>query len=115
MNKAAYIVYIGAFLMLPPALLMARWFDKARMPWVLLIAVSAIAGWLLVNLAYMFCINDLLARISARGTQGETIAFRRDDFLFQFGWLFGPVYLMPWLFLYGIFIFARRILANRGA
>lgn len=116
MNKAAFIVYIGVFLALPPALLMARWFDKARMPWVLLLAVSVIIGWLLVNLAQMFYVNGLMVQMSAAGNgmPGGTHAFPRNNFLFEFGWLFGPVYLIPWLFLYCIFVFARWMLARRG-
>jgi hypothetical protein len=105
MNKAACVVYVGVFLALPPALLLTRLFDKARMPWVLLLAVSVIVGWLLVNLAYMFYIN---------GLHGAIARSPRDDFLFQFGWLLGPVYLMPWLFLYCVFIFGRWMLVSRA-
>jgi hypothetical protein len=73
MNKAACVLYAGVFLALPPVLLLTRLFDKARMPWVLLLAVSVIVGWLL-----------------------------------------GPVYLIPWLFLYCVFIFGRWMLASRA-
>jgi hypothetical protein len=116
MNKAACIVYIGGFLALPPALLMARWFDKARMPWVLLLAVSVIVGWLLVNLAYMFYFNGLLVQMSATGDlrHGELNAFTKNDFLFSFGWLLGPAYSMPWLFLYCVLVFVRRMLTSRS-
>jgi len=116
MNEAACIVYIGGFLVLPPGLLMARLFDKARMPWVLLLAVSVIAGWLLVNLAHMFYVNGLLVQMSVAGEwkSGETHGLPGNDFLFRFGWLLGPVYLMPWLFLYCAFVFMRWMLASRS-
>ena len=35
--------------------------------------------------------------------------------MFTFGWLFGPVYLLPWLFLYCVFLFGRWMLTRRGA
>jgi hypothetical protein len=114
MNKAACVVYAGVFLALPPALLLTRLFDKARMPWVLLLAVSVIVGWLLVNLAYMFYINGLDVRMSVNGVHGAIARSARDDFLLQFGWLLGPVYLIPWLFLYCVYIFGRWMLASRG-
>jgi hypothetical protein len=41
--------------------------------------------------------------------------FQSDNFLFQFGWLFGPVYLLPWLFLYGAFLFMRWQIGGRRA
>jgi len=116
MNQAAFIVYVGVFLLLPPALLMARLFDKARMPWVFLLAVSVVGGWTLVNLAHMFYVNGLLVQMSAYSVPpAQTHGFRANDFMFTFGWLFGPVYLVPWLFLYCAYLFVRWMLKNRGA
>jgi hypothetical protein len=115
MNKAAFIVYVGVFLALPPALLLTRLFDKARMPWVLLLAVSVVVGWMLVNLAHMFYINDQLVQMSAYSVPAQTPGYRSNDFMFTFGWLFGPVYLLPWVFLYCVFLFARWMLTSRGA
>jgi hypothetical protein len=45
-----------------------------------------------------------------QGTQG----FATNEFLFKFGWLLGPAYLLPWLFLYCAFIFARWLLTSRN-
>jgi hypothetical protein len=117
MNEAACIVYVGVFLLLPPALLVARWFDKARMPWVLLLAASVIAGWLVVNLACMFYVNGRLVQMSFSepGLHGEFNASGETDFFLRFGWLFGPVYLFPWLFLYCFLVFGRWMFARRGA
>jgi len=115
MNDAAFIVYIGVFLVLPPVLLMTRLLDKARMPWVLLLAVSMIVGWLLVNLAHVFYVNGLLMQMSATGEgMPRSHGYATNDILFAFGWLLGPAYLVPWLFLYCCYLFVRWMLAGRG-
>jgi len=116
MNKTAFIVYIGMFLALPPALLMTRLFDKARMPWIFLLAVSAIVGWSLVNLAHMFYFNGLLVQwATTANAPRPTHGYPKDDFLFRFGWLLGLAYLVPWLMLYCGFVFVRWMLGHRGA
>ena len=113
MNEAACVVYIGGFLALPPALLMARLLDRARMPWLLLLAVSMVLGWLLVNLAHMFYVNGLFVQRSFAGDAVRvTHGYPKYDFLFEFGWLLGPVYLLPWLFLYCGFVFVRWMLTG---
>lgn len=111
MNEASCVVYVTVFLALPPVLLAARALDKGRMPWALLLGVSVIGGWLLVNLAYMFYVNGMELRMSADGLQGAMVHSARDDFLFRFGWLLGVAYLLPWLFLYCMFVVARRMFA----
>jgi hypothetical protein len=117
MNEAAYMVYIGGFLVLPPALLSARVFDKARMPWILLLGVSVIGGWLLVNLAQMFYVNSLLVKMAINGNpvSWDYGGLEGNDFLLTFGWLFGPAYLLPWLILYGAFLFMRWLIGGRRA
>ncbi len=113
MNDAACVVYIGGFLALPPVLLMARLLDRARMPWLLLLAVSMVAGWLMVNLAHMFYVNGLLVREAFAGNgMSARPGYPKNEFLFEFGWLLGPAYLVPWLFLYCAFLFARWMLTG---
>ena len=111
MNAASCVVYVAVFLALPPVLLAARALDKGRMPWLLLLGVSVIGGWLLVNLAYMFYVNGLAVRMSVNGLQGEIARPASDDFLFRFGWVLGLAYLLPWLFLYCMFVVTRWMFA----
>jgi len=112
MNEASCMVYIAVFLALPPALLTARTFDKRCMPWTLILGVSVIGGWLLVNLAYMFYMNAWELRMSVSAGKGAMARTERDLFL-QFGWLIGLGYLLPWLFLYCLFVFVRWMLTSR--
>jgi hypothetical protein len=114
MNEASCVVYVAVFLALPPALLTARSLDKRRMPWALLLGVSVIGGWLLVNLAYRFYVNGRAVRMSVNGVHRAMASPARDDFLLQFGWLIGFGYLLPWLFLYCVFVFVRWMLASRA-
>lgn len=111
MNDASCVVYVAVFLALPPVLLVARAVDKGRMPWALLLGASVIGGWLLVNLAHMFYVNGMEVRMSVNGMQGGIPRSATDDFLFQFGWLLGLGYLLPWLFLYCMFVVARWMFA----
>jgi hypothetical protein len=50
--------------------------------------------------------------MSANGLHGEIARSARDDFLFRFGWVLGLAYLLPWLFLYCIFVVARWMFAT---
>ena len=112
MNDASCVVYVAVFLALPPVLLVARALDKGRMPWALLLGASVIGGWLLLNLAYMFYVNGMEVRMSANGLQGAIPRSATDHFLFRFGWLLGLAYLLPWLFLYCVFVVSRRMFAT---
>ena len=112
MNEASCVVYVAVFLALPPVLLAARALDKGRMPSALLLGVSVIGGWMVVNLAYMFYVNGLQVEMSVNGLQSGIARPARDDFLFHFGWLLGLAYLLPWLFLYCMFAVARWMFAT---
>ena len=115
MNEFACVVYVGVFIAMPPLLLLARAWDKQRMPWIVLFVTSAIVGWLLVNLAYWFYVNGLLVEMSQAGdSRNAAYLSPRDQFLFRFGGLFGPLYLLPWLFLYGVIVLVRRLWRGRG-
>ena len=115
MNESACIVYIGVFLAMPPLLLAARLFDRTSMSWKLLLVVSVVGGWVLVNLAYMFYLDSLQVQI---GVTHEVMIGKpesRDNFLLRFGWLLGPVYLLPWLIMYCCIEFLRWMLTTRRA
>ena len=113
MNEAACVVYVALFLVMPPALLFTRWLDPVRMPWVLLLGVSMIGGWLLANLAQMFYANGMEVRMMMAGDRlhWQGLAPRYDG-LFKFGWLLGPVYLLPWWGLYCACLFMRWMLSS---
>lgn len=114
MNKFACIVYVGVFLALPPILLGSRLLDRTCMTWLQLFAASAIGGWLLVNLAHWFFLNSLRVQMSLAGNPGASQhASQSSEFLFNFGWLLGPAYLLPWLFAYLAFVFARWLWRSR--
>ena len=113
MNEASCVVYVAVFLALPPALLTARAIDKTCMPWRLLLAVSLVGGWLLANLAHRFHIQALALQMAATGTQGAAGGFAQDNFVFHFGGVIGLVYLLPWLFLYCVFVVARWMFVSR--
>jgi hypothetical protein len=73
-----------------------------------------IGGWLLANLAQMFYANGLEVRMLAAGEvlHGQWGVVPRYDALFRFGWLLGPLYLLPWWGLYCAFLFMRWMLSS---
>jgi hypothetical protein len=115
MNEFACVVYIGVFLIVPPLMLMLRLRDNQLMPWRVLFGVAAIGGWLLLNLAHQFHVNGVLVERSLAGHPANAPWMSpRSQFLFTFGGLFGPIYLLPWLCLYAGIVLGRWLWRGRA-
>ena len=102
-----------------PALVTARFFWPRRISWWLVVLLSAVLGWGLINLIVYFNqahTADLV--LSAGGfdkAPPELLdQWARDSgpkaFAILFGWVSGLVYLLPWLLIYAI---AHRVRLRR--
>src|SRR5262247_1339828 len=121
MNKAFYLIDIALFLLAAPALLSVRFVRPKRMPWWLLGILAALCGWVFSNLSVFFYYEHLYDLVIEAGGVEVAPADLVDDwqadgakrvFAFLFGWLYGLVYLIPWLFVYGLFCLVIRSYAR---
>src|SRR5262249_2228593 len=124
MNEGYFTACVVLFLVTAPGLLGVRLVWPKGMPWWVLICLSALLGWALSNLAAYFYyrhLDDLLA--AAGGVDGapqELVENWQSDgakraFAVLFGWLYGLIYLTPWLAIYFVVIATRNALAKRKA
>ena len=101
-----YLIVWGIFLLIPPTLILPRFFGKFRLPlWASLILFT-ILGWLLVNLAtwlyfdYLAGIGSIITRRSQKknrprhewATDGASLT----GALFG-GWILALLYFLSWL------------------
>jgi hypothetical protein len=114
------ITCLVLFLATAPALLVVRLARPARMPWWLIGILAASLGWVLSNLAVYFYYEQLGALLAQAGggAPQELIDEWQNDgakrvFAFMFGWLYGLIYLAPWLVAYGVLQAVRRVASKR--
>ena len=114
MNYLIYMLSLIGFLVLPGLLLAIRLLREKIMPWWLLILLVLILSWGLLNSgvhSYYEYLFDLIEStpdpsqelLDEFGSDGAKLVFT----LF-FGWLYGCVYLVPWLLIYQILRFLQR-------
>src|SRR5204863_408468 len=122
MNQAYYTTCIALFFAAAPLLIAVRLAKPKRMPWWLLSILAALLGWVFSNLAVFFYyehLDDLLAQAGGiNGAPEELIDEWQSDgakrvFALLFGWLYGLMYLVPWLFVYWICRVVQRAAAYR--
>ena|SRR5262245_56400687 len=123
-NAGYFAACVVLFLFMAPGLLGVRLVWPKAMPWSMLICLSALLGWGLSNLAAYFyyrLLDDLLAAAGgADAAPPELVDAWQSDgakraFALLFGWLYGLIYLTPWLAIYFVVITTRNALARRGA
>src|SRR5262245_60629219 len=124
MNGILEIAFVALFLATAPALLFIRLVKPARMPWWLIVVLAASLGWLWSNLAVSFYyehLGDLLAQHGGVGSAPQELIdeWQNDGakrvFALLFGWLYGLVYLAPWLVVYGMLQAVQRVSRRRRA
>ena len=122
MNQAYYTTCIALFFAAAPLLIAVRLAKPKRMPWWLLSILAALLGWVFSNLAVFFYyehLDDLLAQAGGiNGAPEELIDEWQSDgakrvFALLFGWLYGLMYLVPWLFVYWVYRVVQRAAAYR--
>ena len=122
MNEAYYTTCIALFFAAAPLLIGVRLAKPKRMPWWLLSILAALLGWVFSNLAVFFYyehLDDLLAQAGGiNGAPEELIDEWQSDgakrvFVLLFGWLYGLIYLVPWLFVYCVYRMVQRAAAYR--
>ena len=100
-----YLIIWGLFLLIPPALILPRFFGKLRLPlWVSMI-LFIILGWVLVNLA-IWLYFDYLWELAQSLPEGPEKEEARDKWatdgasltgaLFG-GWILALFYFLSWL------------------
>lgn len=124
MNEVFFQACVVLFLVAAPALLAVRFSWPKRMPWWLLLCLSALFGWALSNLAVLFYYRHLDHRLVAAGgvnfAPQELVDVWQSDgakrvFAFFFGWLYGLIYLAPWLAIYAVIASSRKVIAKRSS
>jgi hypothetical protein len=120
MSGILYQCSLWLFLALPVILLGFRFFRRRFMPWWLLLLIVLLLGYGLVNARVYFYYHHLAEVIRAYGDdppQALEDAWIADGakrvFALFFGWMYGLVYSIPYLILYGVCSFFRSLLQNR--
>ena len=122
MNEAYYTTSMALFFAAAPLLIVVRLAKPKRMPWWLFSILAALLGWVFSNLAVFFYyehLHDLLVRAGGiNGAPEELIEEWQSDgakrvFALLFGWLYGLIYLVPWLFVYCVYRMVQRAAAYR--
>lgn len=118
MNETYYITFTGLFLAASPLLVAVRLVNPKRMPWWLLGTLAALLGWIFANLAVHFYyqhLDDLLtAAGGVNGAPQDLIDRWQNDgaklaFAYLFGWLYGLIYLAPWLVVHVLAAAVRKM------
>ena len=122
MNQVLYIACLAAFFILPPAVLGYRLAKHNKMSWWILLLLIAGVSWLFVNGAVYFFYEHLgdVLRSYGDSPPADTLQRWSNDgakrvFALFFGWLYGLVYLVPWLVLYGVLQLTRRYITRHAA
>ena len=114
MNYLVYILSWIGFLILPGFLLLIRLLNEKIMPWWLLIFLVLIFSWVLINSTVYFYYGYLYDLIESTSDPSQELLdeFGADgaklSFALFFGWLYGCVYLLPWLLVYQALKLLRR-------
>ncbi len=113
MNQFLFQAAVWLFLALPPLLLAARFIRPKCMPWLLVLPLAVLGAWCAVNAAVFFRFEALGDQLRADGDAPprELLEQWANDggqraFALFFGWLYGLMYLVPWLVIFAV---ARRI------
>ncbi len=108
MNSALYYFSLGSFLLLPGLLLSIRYFHPCRMPWWAVAALLTVAGWVLVNGTVYFGFKHLGEMIESHPNPPEEWMeqYVSDGaprvFAAILGWLYGPIYSIPFFLFFGV-------------
>jgi hypothetical protein len=113
MNEALTYLSVGSFLLLPPAMLLARFRVGRRLPWWAIALVIVAGGWLLA-LASVLAYGNWVCE-PVRGAWSpplEALARCTNDggrnaFALLFGWLYGPLYSLPWVCAFALASWVR--------
>jgi hypothetical protein len=102
-----YLIIWGIFLLIPPALILPRFFGKLRLPLWASIILFTILGWVLVNLA-IWLYFDYLKELHQSLPEGPEKEETRDKWatdgasltgaLFG-GWILALLYFLSWLII----------------
>jgi hypothetical protein len=100
-----YLIIWGIFLLIPPALILPRFFGKFRLPLWASMILFTILGWVLVNLA-TWLYFDYLAELAQSLPEGPEKVEAREKWatdgasltgaLFG-GWILALLYFLSWL------------------
>lgn len=100
--------------MLPPLMLAVRFTRPGKMPWWLVLLVIAVGSWLLVNATVFFYYEHLGALIHSQENPPQELIDRwaadgaKRVFALFFGWLYGLLYSVPFLFMYLVAFWIRK-------
>jgi hypothetical protein len=115
MSQALSIFSLGAFLTLPPILLGVRLVRHDKMPWWIFLVLFAGVSWVLVNSAVYFHYAHLTEVLQSHVESPPADLLQRwsNDgakrvFALLFGWLYGLIYLGPWLVVYYVLTLLGR-------
>jgi hypothetical protein len=115
MNQAMHVLSLAAFLTLPPIFLGVRLARHDKMPWWMFLLLTAGVSWVLVNSAVHFHYAHLTQVLQSYGESPPADLLERwaNDgakkvFALLLGWLYGVVYLGPWLVVYYFLTSLRR-------
>lgn len=113
MYLVLYLSSLTGFFLLAPGALLARYKCKPKMPWWLVFLAIGAGSWFLVNATVFLYYKHLHALMVSHSNPPEELIARwsgdgaKRVFALLFGWLYGLVYSVPFLVLYGVASYLR--------
>jgi hypothetical protein len=115
MSGFLYQSSLRLFLALPAILLAIRFFRPRLLPWWAMTLLVSFLGWGVINVTVYFHyqhLGDLIRGYGDNAPDALTDAWAADGakrvFALYFGWIYGLVYSIPFLVLFGILWTIRR-------
>jgi uncharacterized membrane protein YhaH (DUF805 family) len=122
MNHAFFWISLIAFFSVPPVFVALRGMRGRRFPWWLLLLATATFEWALLNATVYFYFHSLGDAINSYSGNppSELIERWANDggtrtVALCFGWLYGLLYLVPWLCIYAFVHFLAHLYVRRKA
>jgi hypothetical protein len=119
MYHALNILSLVLFLVMPPVLITLHAGHPKYNPWLLVILLAMVFGWILVNASVHFYFRylDDLVRSTPQPSQDLVDRLTNDGapqvFAWLFGWLYGFLYLSPWVAAYALLRRTRKVTLAR--
>jgi hypothetical protein len=120
MSNALFHIAFGSFLALPVVALGVRFFRPRAMPWWAVALLLSVAGWILINATVYFYYDHLFQVVTSHpDPPADLVDTLNADgakrvFALFFGWLYGPIYSLPFFLVFGVASLARKYYVQRS-
>ena len=108
MYENLYRIALVGFFLVPPIVIWTRYYHPTSMPWWLSITLIVFGCWVLAHLSVTFQFRHLDALVIDNPDVSQELLERWSNdggkkvFAALFGWLYGIIYSIPYLMIYGV-------------